>query len=80
MRQTLKQGIFQVTFDRCFREVITACRETRGEEGGPWITEAMVEGYCRLHEQGIAHSCEAWRNGELAGVLYGVSLGACFFG
>ena len=82
MRQTLKQGVFQVTFDRCFREVIMACRETRGEEGGEgtWITEAMVEGYCRLHEQGIAHSVAAWRNGELAGGLYGVSLGACFFG
>ena len=80
MRQTLKQGIFQVTFDRCFREVIRACRETRGDEGGTWITEAMVEGYCRLHEEGIAHSCEAWQDGKLAGGLYGVSLGACFFG
>ncbi len=80
MRQTLKQEIFPVTYDRCFREVIKACRASRREEGETWITEAMVDAYCRLHDQGIAHSVEAWHNGELAGGLYGVALGACFFG
>lgn len=80
MRQTLKQGNFQVTYDRCFREVITVCRAARKEEGGTWITEAMLDAYCRLHGQGLAHSVEAWHNGSLAGGLYGVSLGACFFG
>jgi leucyl/phenylalanyl-tRNA--protein transferase len=80
MKQTLKQGIFPVTYDHCFREVITACRDSRREEGETWITEAMVDAYCRLHDQGFAHSVEAWHNGELAGGLYGVALGRCFFG
>jgi leucyl/phenylalanyl-tRNA--protein transferase len=80
MRQILKQKIFAVTYDRCFREAITACRASRREEGETWITEAMVDAYCRLHDQGIAHSVEAWHNGELAGGLYGVALGGCFFG
>lgn len=80
MRQILKQKIFAVTYDRCFREVITACRASRREEKETWITEAMVDAYCRLHDQGIAHSVEAWHKGELAGGLYGVALGRCFFG
>ncbi len=79
MRQTLRRGIFQVTYDRNFREVITACRELRRQQG-TWITREMIEAYCRLHESGLAHSVEVWRDGELAGGLYGVSLGACFFG
>jgi leucyl/phenylalanyl-tRNA---protein transferase len=80
MRQTLKQQVFTITYDHCFRAVTTACRAARREEGATWITEAMVEAYCRLHDQGIAHSVEAWHKGELAGGLYGVALGACFFG
>ena len=80
MRQVLKQNIFTVTYDHCFHAVITACRASRREEKETWITEAMVDAYCRLHDQGIAHSIEAWHNGELAGGLYGVALGACFFG
>ena len=78
--QTLKQGVFTITYDRCFRAVMTACRAARREEGGTWITQAMVDAYCRLHDQGSAHSVEAWHKGELAGGLYGVALGACFFG
>ncbi len=80
MRQALSHDRFRVTYDRCFREVITACREHRKEEGGTWITRPMIDAYCRLHELGIAHSVEAWHDGGLAGGLYGVSLGACFFG
>lgn len=80
MRQTLKRGGFQVTVDQCFREVITACRENRREREGTWITETMIEAYCRLHERGFAHSVETWQNEQLAGGLYGISLGNCFFG
>ncbi len=79
MRRVLRREFFQVTYDRSFREVITACREMRHREG-TWITGEMIEAYCRLHESGLAHSVEVWRAGELAGGLYGVSLGACFFG
>ncbi len=80
MRRTLRQGIFHVTFDRCFLEVITGCREVRRREAGTWITREMVDAYCQLHEMGIAHSVEVRHEGKLAGGLYGVSLGACFFG
>jgi leucyl/phenylalanyl-tRNA---protein transferase len=81
MRSLLRKNHFTVTFDTCFREVVNACRETRkGREEGTWITAAMTAAYIRLHELGLAHSVEAWRDGTLAGGLYGVSLGKCFFG
>lgn len=81
MRQVLTREIFTITCDRAFRDVITSCRKVRRRrERGTWITGEMLEAYVRLHELGYAHSVEAWRNGELAGGLYGVSLGGCFFG
>lgn len=81
LSRTLRQGRFTLTLDRAFPEVIRACAATdRGDGLGTWITEEMVEAYCRLHELGFAHSCEAWHEGELVGGLYGVSLGAGFFG
>jgi len=81
MRGLLKKNRFTVTFDTCFREVIAACQKTRrGREEGTWITAAMTAAYVRLHELGLAHSVEAWREGALVGGLYGVSLGKCFFG
>jgi leucyl/phenylalanyl-tRNA--protein transferase len=52
----------------------------RPGQDGTWITPGMIAGYTALHEQGLAHSIEAWRGGELVGGLYGVSLGAVFFG
>jgi len=81
MRGLLKKNLFTVTFDACFREVVAACRERRNRrEEGTWITAAMMSAYIRLHELGLAHSVEAWREGTMVGGLYGVSLGKCFFG
>jgi leucyl/phenylalanyl-tRNA--protein transferase len=81
LRRLLRQGRFTVTFDQAFPAVIRACAETRINEGkGTWITEDMIDAYCALHEAGFAHSTEAWCDGELAGGIYGVSLGAAFFG
>jgi leucyl/phenylalanyl-tRNA---protein transferase len=81
MRGLLKKNYLTVTFDTCFREVVAACQETRqGREEGTWITAAMMAAYIRLHELGLAHSVEVWREGVLVGGLYGVSLGKCFFG
>ena len=80
MRQVLNRNIFTFSFDRNFREVITRCRNPRKDQEGTWITDEMVEAYVRLHEMGLAHSVEAWQDGELAGGLYGVSLGNIFFG
>jgi len=47
---------------------------------GTWLVKDMIDAYCKLHESGFAHSVEAWYNNKLAGGLYGVSLGRCFFG
>ncbi|HOT45610.1 MAG TPA: leucyl/phenylalanyl-tRNA--protein transferase [Spirochaetota bacterium] len=80
MRQVLRRNVFRVTCDNDFRGVIEGCREPRRREQGTWITEEMLEAYVRLHELGIAHSVEAWQGDELAGGLYGLSLGKCFFG
>ena len=76
-----RRGRFAVTFDRCFREVITRCAGPRPQypEGGTWITPAMTEAYTTLHEMGYAHSIEAWDGQILAGGLYGVALGGAFF-
>ena len=81
LRRVLRQQQFTVTFDRAFAHVIRACGETRRAEGkGTWITEEMIDAYCALHEAGFAHSAEAWSEGQLAGGVYGVSLGSAFFG
>lgn len=81
MRRTLNKEVFTCTFDTGFDEVIRSCREIeRPGQPGTWITEDMVEAYRELHRLGYAHSAEAWHEEKLAGGLYGVSLGRCFFG
>lgn len=72
---------FKVTVDCAFERVIKDCARVRLENReGTWIVDEMVKAYCRLHESGFAHSIEAWAGDRLAGGLYGVSLGKCFFG
>ena len=81
LQRIVRQERFTVTFDQAFRQVIRACGETRVAQGeGTWITPEMVDAYCALHEAGFAHSVEAWWEGQLAGGIYGVSLGRAFFG
>jgi leucyl/phenylalanyl-tRNA--protein transferase len=81
MKKILKKRIYTVTMDTDFKSVIMACAGLRIENRqSTWITGEMVNAYCNLHEEGYAHSIEAWADGELAGGLYGVSLGKCFFG
>jgi len=81
MRQVMRRAVFEISFDRDFRAVIEACRTNRRRhEKGTWITDDMLEAYSELHDLGLAHSVEAWKDGTLAGGLYGVSLGGCFFG
>lgn len=82
LKKTLRKGDYRVTFDTEFAAVIRACAEPREQspEGGTWITPEMNEAYCHLHEQGYAHSVETWARGQLIGGLYGVALGAAFFG
>jgi leucyl/phenylalanyl-tRNA--protein transferase len=81
LRRAMRSGAFEVRTDTAFGEVIRRCagKERPGQDG-TWITAEMIEAYTRLHDLGFAHSFEAWEGGELAGGLYGVSLGAAFFG
>jgi leucyl/phenylalanyl-tRNA--protein transferase len=81
LRQTIRKGTFNVTSDTVFEEVIRGCAEVprRGGEG-TWITKEMKDAYCRLHQEGFAHSIESWAEDGLAGGLYGVALGGVFFG
>lgn len=81
MRSIFNSKKFRYTLDHRFEQVVTACAETpRGEQDGSWITQAFVQGYARLHQQGVAHSVEVWQGDELVGGLYGVSLGRIFYG
>jgi leucyl/phenylalanyl-tRNA---protein transferase len=81
LAKTVRKAPFRLTLDTAFGRVIEACAATkRPRQPGTWITPAMKAAYAELHRQGIAHSVEAWRDEELAGGLYGVSLGGAFFG
>ena len=80
MKRILKKKVFHITYDRCFRDVIKGCKYAKRKEEGTWLNDQMIAAYIRLHEHGFAHSIEAWRDGELAGGLYGVSIGRFFFG
>ena len=79
--KTMRRGEFEVRFDTAFERVIRACARTpRPGQNGTWITRAMERAYVELHRQGYAHSVEAFREDELCGGVYGVSLGSAFFG
>src|SRR5687768_13050251 len=80
LRKAAGRGTFETRFDTAFREVMEACAAPRGPEGGTWIVPEMIEAYVGLHERGLAHSVESWRDGKLVGGLYGVGLGHAFFG
>ena len=81
LRKTIKKGVYQVRYDTAFREVITRCgAKDRPGQDGTWITTDMIEAYVELHRLGFAHSVESWADGQLAGGLYGVSLGGMYFG
>lgn len=82
MRPYFNQKKFRVTVDRAFEEVMRACQNQRrkGQLGGTWITENMIEAYTMLHHQGFAHSVEVWKDDFLVGGLYGIAFGNIFFG
>jgi len=81
MQKVLRRHRYEIRLDCAFEEVIDACAAVpRPDQEGTWITPEMKQAYCELYELGFAHSAEAWQNGELVGGLYGVSLGAAFFG
>lgn len=80
LRRRLNGGHYRVTLDHAFEAVVAGCAALREDSGGTWITPAMAAAYGRLHQLGIAHSVEVWIDERLAGGLYGVAIGACFFG
>ncbi|MFC3711824.1 leucyl/phenylalanyl-tRNA--protein transferase [Sphingoaurantiacus capsulatus] len=76
----LRQERFELTADGAFEDVMRACAEPAPDRSESWINPSILDGYTRLHRLGFAHSIECWQDGELAGGLYGVKLGAAFFG
>jgi len=80
LARTVRNGLFTVTADRAFREVMKACAAPTPERPESWINDEILRLYTALHLGGHAHSVECWRDGKLAGGLYGVRLGSAFFG
>ena len=84
-QRTLNNNPYEIKTDTAFKEVMLACAQprtdkARSDDAGTWITQKMLDVYCQLHEQGIAHSIECWHDGELVGGMYGLVLGDMYFG
>ena len=81
MRKVLDAGLFSVTMDKAFKEVILNCAKSpRKGQDGTWITTEMQDAYIDLYENGWAHSVEVWHDGILAGGLYGLAINGVFCG
>lgn len=80
LRKRVRSRVYEIRADTCFTQVMRACAEPREGQAGTWITDDMIEAYSALHAAGLAHSIEAWREGELVGGLYGVAIGRMFYG
>jgi leucyl/phenylalanyl-tRNA---protein transferase len=81
LRRLIRKNLFMVTADTAFPQVIQGCACVKGKNRDKtWLVNEMRVAYCEMHRAGYAHSVEAWYKGELAGGLYGVALGGCFFG
>jgi leucyl/phenylalanyl-tRNA--protein transferase len=80
LRRVVRQGNFEIRCDSAFDDVIRGCAEATEKRPNTWINDEIVALYSALFARGAAHSVETWRDGLLVGGLYGVSLGAVFFG
>ncbi len=80
LKKTIRQKKFKISYDQAFSQTMQFCATPRDEDTGTWITEEMFQAYTLLHQQGIAHSFEAWLDDELVGGLYGIAIGQVFFG
>ncbi len=80
LKKTLNKQEFSITYDQSFSKVMQCCAAPRAEEAGTWISTEMLLAYSKLHELGVAHSVEAWFEGELVGGIYGIAIGQIFFG
>jgi leucyl/phenylalanyl-tRNA--protein transferase len=80
LRPIINQKRFEIRVDTCFEQVVRHCALPRASDPGTWISEEIVQAYTELHRMGFAHSVEAWQEEKLVGGLYGVAMGAAFFG
>ena len=80
LKRVLRRGQFEVRADTAFAEVMRGCAEASETRPSTWINDQIIRLYGALFRRGSAHSVECWHQGELVGGLYGVSLGAAFFG
>ena len=80
LKPIINQKRFEIRVDTAFEQVMRNCALPRPTEPETWISEEIVQAYTELHKMGLAHSVEAWQDDKLVGGLYGVSLGAAFFG
>lgn len=80
LQRELKRGQFETKIDTAFRQVIAQCAEVknRGDQGSTWIIPEMIEAYTKLHQLGVAHSFETYREGKLVGGIYGIRIGRFF--
>lgn len=76
----LRKNPFDIRVNTAFADVLAACAEETADRPETWINESIEQAYTALHRRGFCHSVEAWRDEELVGGLYGVSLGGAFFG
>jgi len=80
LARVIAKRVFELRTDTAFERVIRACSESRPGRRETWLDERLIEAYVELHARGFAHSVEAWREDRLVGGLYGVQIGAAFFG
>ncbi|MSO72394.1 MAG: leucyl/phenylalanyl-tRNA--protein transferase [Rhodospirillaceae bacterium] len=80
LRKRLRQGRFTVTIDQAFDEVMAGCAEATDTRADTWINDHIIRLFTELHKARVAHSIEVWKDGMLAGGLYGLAMGAAFFG
>ena len=80
LARVIRNGMFQPTADRAFRQVMECCAAPAPGRGGQWISPEFIEAYTQLHQLGHAHSLECWQDGQLVGGVYGVAVGGFFAG
>ncbi|NTU96258.1 MAG: leucyl/phenylalanyl-tRNA--protein transferase [Chlorobiaceae bacterium] len=80
VKRVIRDRQYTVTIDKAFEKVVGECAAPRKNDSGTWISGEIAEAYILLNRMGVAHSFESWHDGELAGGLYGVSIGGAFFG
>lgn len=80
LRKSVRRRLFEVKVDHDFPAVIAACAERTADRSSTWINARIKSLYTQLHRMGCCHSVECWQDGRLVGGLYGVRIGAIFFG